>query len=443
MNGPYLLKRLCACIAAFVLPVIAFAQAYHWEPSVIYPGYSGRFGDTYFLDKDTGFVISDGGKIFKTYNGGNLWDERLSSSGIMRSIEFCDNGQYGIAGALNNKVYRTTDRGETWSDISSSIPDTNKKICGLTHAGNNIFCGVGWWGSEVARFFKSTDAGQSWQVTHIDTSLATCLVDIAALDAQTIFASGGKFTANERRSVVLKSADGGNSWSTVFSDDMFGGRIWKLQFLTNDLAYGSVEPYFYPDTVCVIKTTDGGQHWNMIHIGKSQNTFDIGTQMVGFVNPKVGWVGGWYPGLFETVDSGKTWNYMAPPEAYNMNRGFRVNDSTFYTTTGSGVMRYMPGWNTQVPGTHMAYSSSHTLYPPTPNPAFGKIRITFDLGKASNMALEIMDLNGHHYKRIDAGFMEAGSYMYYWDGTNYPPGNYMVWLGTDEIPLIQRFVLTH
>ncbi|WP_276132356.1 YCF48-related protein [Polluticoccus soli] len=440
------LQRLLYTAACFLLQLHSFAQGYHWEPSILSLGNTNRFSDTWFFDKDTGFLASGDGKIIKTVNAGGLWETKhqMQNNPTVRSIEFSDDHEVGIAGALNGVVVRSTDKGETWTNISANIPDTGvARVCGMSHYGNNQFYAVGWWASTTARVYKSTDAGATWQVNYIDTTLATCLVDIINIDAQTLFAAGGKFINSKRYSVILKSTDAGNSWTTAYTDSVMGGRIWKLQFLNNSLGFAAIEPYYYPDTVCILKTVDGGASWSMIHIGKVALSFTIGTQAVGFINPAVGWVGGWYQGLFETVDSGKTWTYQTPPEAYNMNRIFRVNDSTLYATTGSGVLKYVPGWATEVPRRAVSYDAAHKLHPVSPNPARGIVTITFELGHTTNAALEVVDINGRHFQRIMSGYLAPGRYTYVWDGSDKPPGAYMVWLGTDEIPFVRKFVLQH
>jgi len=221
-----------------------------------------RYDDIYFISKDTGLVVSSNGLIYKTYDGGNYWYIKadLGDNIYFRSIEFSDNGQYGIAGTLSGLVLRTIDRGETWTDISSAIPDTGmyaKRICGLAHWGNNFY-GVGWWGATVARFYKSTDSGQTWQTSYIDTNLATGLVDIIFTSADTCFATGFRMNDSGSASTVLRSVDAGQTWTKVFSDNIIGGGVWKIQFINHEIGVGSIEPWYNPDTVAMIKTTDGG-----------------------------------------------------------------------------------------------------------------------------------------------------------------------------------------
>ena len=230
-----------------------------------------RFEDIFFLDTNIGHAVLYDGNSCLTGNGGATWDCQYVGNAL-RSVDFINN--IGVIGSLDGKIYYSPNSGYAWADITSVVPDTGAdahRMCGLAHFGNTFY-GVGWWGSAIARFFKSTDAGNTWTTKHMDTSLVTGLVDVVFLSHDTGFVTGCKNTtvnpnaANE--SVILKTNDGGNTWTRVFHDTSIGGRIWKIQFINNLVGFGSIEPYYDPDTLNLVKTTDGGNTWNIIHVGR-------------------------------------------------------------------------------------------------------------------------------------------------------------------------------
>ena len=415
-----------------------------------------RSEDVYFLDSNRGFAVTLNSEIFKTTDGGKNWVQKndLLDTAAFRSIEFLDDGLTGIAaGLFYGKTFRTTDGGEHWNNITSAFTDTSflfrHNICGMGHFGSSFY-GVGWWGGNTAHFYKSTDKGLTWTTSYIDPSLASGLVDVVFLSADTGFASGGRnavpnnyvFNFNPE-SVVLKTTDGGAHWTKVFSDTTIGGRIWKLQFLNHQLAFGSIEPY-YGDTVAMIKSTDGGNHWSIVGTHFSQRTNSSSstagyTQGVGFVTPLHGWLGGYYSGIYETKDGGLTWDILQ--FGANVNRIF-VLDATHVFAGGKQVYRY--GYDLKTTGIATPDNTvlaPHTLYPVTPNPALGKINIEFDLKTTTNVLLQVAGIDAKNVWKIAAGRMQAGHYIYYWNDAAAPNGNYLVWLGTDEIPLSQKFVL--
>lgn len=406
-----------------------------------------RIEDIYFTDTSVGYAVTLTDKILKTTDGGYSWtikNDTFNSGNytLFRSIEFLDGGKYGVAGALGLSIHtwRTIDSGETWVDITAKIDDTTtytttvKNMCGLAHYGETFF-GVGSWGSKTGRFYKSIDKGATWQTSYMDTNLIKGMVDVVFLSQDTGFVTG----CHDKESVVLKTTDGGVSWTKVFSDTTIGGWIWKLQFLDKQTAYGSIEPLFYQDTVCIIRSLDGGNSWDVIPVGSIQHHNNFGgTQGVGFVSQGKGWVGGYYDGIFETVDSCKTWRHVQ--FGYDLNRFF-VIDSNHVFAGGHMPYKYGSWLPNTVPDMRGYSKPPHNLYPVAPNPAKGNVKIEFDLNKATNVVLDIVNVDGKSLYHITNDFLEKGHYTYYWNSVQAPQGNYLVWLGTNEIPITQKFVL--
>jgi photosystem II stability/assembly factor-like uncharacterized protein len=407
-----------------------------------------RYDDIFFISQDTGILVSSYGMIFKTYDGAAHWElKKAIAAGIyFRSVEFSGDGQVGIAGTVSGLVYRSADRGESWNDISASIADTGvhpKRICGLAHSGNTFY-GVGWWGGTIARFYKSVDAGITWTTNYIDTSLATGLVDITFLSSENGFVTGCRTYNNgsSLESVVLRTTDGGSTWTKVFSDTTLGGRIWKIQFVDSSFGVGSVEP-MYRDTVAMIKTTDGGNTWELITVGHVNAwTQGWGTQGVGFLNRQQGWLGGYYNGMFETNDGGLTWDTLSISAECDR---FFLFDKTMYLSANT-VYKYGSAHEDSLrangvtkPG---AITFVHKLFPIAPNPSKGNVQIEFDINAhQTNTVLAVVNLDGRKIYPIMDGYLKPGHYTYKWERANAPNGNYMVWLGTDEIPMVERFVL--
>jgi hypothetical protein len=406
-------------------------------------GSTDRIDDIYFLNRRTGFAAGPSGEIYKTIDSGRTWSKNLTGAGYMRSIEFSDNGKYGIAGTLiGNKVFRTTDTGNTWTDIISSIPDTgaNKnRICGLAHQ-DNKFYGVGWWGTNRARFYRSNDSGQTWTVQLLDSTLATGLVDITFLAPNICLTTGCRYyNGNKLESVVLRSVDTGHTWTKVFADTTIGGRIWKIQFLDNLIGYASVEPYFFKDTVCYLTTNNGGLSWNMHAAGSKPSTNPYaGTQGIGFISQKTGWIGGWYAGYFETNDSCKSWHYR--PYCSNFNRFLKIDDSCMYSS-GYSVYKFDSLVTVGVDIKAKEPVCSHYLQNVSPNPVKDILNIEFDIAYRTNVVLEVANIANREVYHISSAQMNKGHYKYSWDCSNKAPGEYIIWLGTDEIPLVQKFII--
>jgi photosystem II stability/assembly factor-like uncharacterized protein len=403
-----------------------------------------RFEDVYFTDSVTGFAITLGGGIFRTRDAGRNWTSQIQSQAQFRSIEFLDDRQTGVVGSLSDSVYRTSDGGNTWTNISGAlvdpIPYSHKYICGIAHWKNSFFA-VGSWNSKIARLFKSTDQGISWNCTYLDTNLISAAIDVCFIAQDTGFITGAYISPgfNKMMSAVVKTTDGGLSWKRVFVDSVIGGRIWKIQALSSQVLFGSIEPYYNSDTVAMIKSTDGGNSWAVIGTG-FRSPAHI-TQGVGFINEKHGWIGGQYHGLYETWDGGQTW--ISVNFGDDFNRFFVLDEKHVYA---GGKEIYFYGGQLPWPPLGVdQYQNTppHILYPVTPNPAGGKVKIEFDLLCSTNVLLQVASIDSKRSWQIDSRRLPAGHYTYYWDGSDAPAGNYMIWLGTDEIPIVQKFTLLH
>lgn len=451
--------RLALLVLTILLSLTtARAQTGGWQylPNVgfdIDSSRTPRLEDIYFTDTLTGFGVSLTGRILKTTNGGDSWSVFFDNIDFpyyaeFRSIEFLADGLTGIAGSTNGYALRTVDGGANWISITDSVrglPVRNEgNICGLAHFGDTFY-GIGWWGARWATFYKSTNKGVTWTATAIDTSLATGLVDVYFISQDTGFATGGRNTTHNayssNESVVLKTTDGGATWTKVFSDTTIGGRIWKIQFVNADVAVGSVEPYFYPDSVNMIISNDRGNTWRMIHAGSFHNSTFGGfavVQGVGFVTPTLGWIGGYCNGLFQTKDGGATWDTLS--FGTNTNRIF-VLDSNHAYAGGKYVYKWGRSASDRVmPILPMVHH--HKLYPVVPNPARGDVLIQFDLSKETNVSLDVANVDAKLSTQLLNTRLKAGHYSVTWRQKGQPNGNYLVWLGTDDIPFYQRFVLS-
>lgn len=437
-----LLTSLCAVSLAqnkwLNLPNKGFYKGPKYSDSVY------RIEDIYFTDTNTGYAVTLPGRLLKTTNGGVSWNVKndtfnANTIAEFRSIEFLDGGKYGIVGSLgiSANVLRTIDSGETWVNIDSLIPDSTRKmkrnICGLAHYGNTFY-GVGHWGSDTGRFYKSIDKGASWTLTYIDTNVIRNLVDVVFTSADTGFITG----AYKNWSAVAKTTDGGTTWNRVFVDSMIGGRIWKIQVMGNYM-FGSIEPRFYKDTVCMIRSEDYGNTWKIIAAGSIKSTGNaIGTQGVGFATPAKGWIGGYYRGVFETVDSGKTWTYVN--FGNEVNRIFVIDSSHIFA---GGISPYKYGSGVYYTNIRNALGEHRVLneISVSPNPAREHVRIEINLQIGTNVLLEVFNVDSRKTYRIVNNYYEKGTHIFNWDCSSVPAGNYVVWFDNNEIPQAKKLVV--
>ena len=334
---------------------------------------TGRYDDIYFNSADTGWAVNSQGEIFSTMDGGNTWTLLYHNPDLyLRSVEFL-NDKVGFVGSLSRTFLKTVDGGETWTEIQSLIPGLMTGICGLSHSGNTIY-GVGVY-AYPAYFIKSTDQGESWTLTDL-SDFADGLVECQFLDSNVGFVSGIKENSG---GVILKTTDGGDNWSVVLNTESGSESIWKLDFVTDQIAYGSIEAYTNIPAR-IVKTMDGGDHWTIHEV----NSEYINLQGIGFINQYTGWVAPRRESLYETRDGGETWTKtnLYP----NINRFFRISSDLMYAS-GSLVYKYddISVSTQQIP----SYDYFHSITEIAPNPFTNDLRFSIRIDRETRARLDL------------------------------------------------------
>lgn len=289
-----------------------------------------------FPDSSHGWVVSDRGDILATADAGVTWTQQASGMGFLRSLDFLD-ASHGFAGTLTGLLYRTNDAGVTWNSITESLPKTPIGFCGITHFGNHVYV-VGRY-TGATDYYMSPDGGDSWQYSSL-SSLMSGLVDVSFVDSLTGFIGGtGISTVSPGPATILKTTDGGTTWHIVFTNDAGPGWAWKIFPISTSIIYVSLESL--DGTYRVAKSVDGGDSWTIEIVATGQPLGTAGgVQGIGFLDANVGWVGGFFTGMFATTNGGQSWSPVAVTSA-NINR-FRRAGNTLFTAGTKGILRYDP-----------------------------------------------------------------------------------------------------
>lgn len=397
------------------------------------PPFGNRVDDLYMLNTKVGYAVSGDGRIVKTTDGGENWVQLIQTAVYCRSVEFI-NEQKGFVGAFSfnagtpDILRRTTDGGQTWSDLTPLIPQKARKgICGIAIPDSNTIYGGGNWFEDSAYIIKSTDGGNSWNLIDM-SAYATSIIDFHFINKDTGFATGKGLPPLES-AIILYTTNGGVSWSVKFQNNVASEYCWKIQKLTPLIYYASIED-LTSVTPRILKSVDGGMSWTTYQI----DVTPYNIEGIGFIDPMHGWTGGGSPHSYESRDGGKTWNKINICPL--MNRVFKVND-TMLLASGIRIWKY----------------KSNGIYPPIPekrfawmtvgpNPVKDNLTINVSVDLKTRVLILLLDAAGRRMHVVDNTDRPRGSYRFYLNTDRYAPGIYYVVMKTHEDKRIERIMIT-
>lgn len=376
---------------------------------------ASRYDDVVFADENNGWTINSAGQIYNTTDGGLNWEVQYtfpSQNPYLRAVDFIDT-ETGLVGTLDAAFLRTTDGGETWSDVQALVPGPIPGICGIDHVGQHYY-GVGAF-FYPAYFIHSPDAGATWEWTDM-SAYADGLVTCHFIDENVGFVGGVKESVG---AVILKTIDGGDTWTEVYTSNAGTEYIWKFSFPSEDVFYAAVES-FTPGTE-VAKSIDGGDTWETLTVSED---LSLDIQGIGFVDELHGWVGPRTVPLYETFDGGATWSESTGPT--NINRIITTDAGALYA---SGSILYALDQST---GVFNDYRYPEHGLKTGPNPVSEQLSIDIDLLSNTNVLLGVYTLKGIMLRSAYKGRLPKGSKTFQVNLQDLATGTYLVCLRTDQ-----------
>ena len=267
------------------------------------------------------------GNVFRTTNGGTAWTgttlpTTISPVGV--SAIAVDPNNTSNVFALSDRLYASSDGGQTWSQLGTPIPtpyipvpsgapvkllldpldsSTIYVAGGFCAASNGVFTGCG--------VSKSTDGGATWTVNQ---------VAVPPPNQPPIFAIG--LAIDPRATSVLyaattsgiyKSTDGGVTWNTsgllssavaVAVDPLNSSIVYASMGMSLSLSLPSSG-----DSLGLFKSTDGGTTWTPINNGLPSGWFANNLIVDPSVPQRIYAVGSSSNGgLYRSDDGGNHWS---------------------------------------------------------------------------------------------------------------------------------------
>jgi photosystem II stability/assembly factor-like uncharacterized protein len=215
--------------------------------SIAYPN-SGRMNKLAFGSPTVGVAVGDNARILRTTDAGLTWTASTVSAGVVgfTGVAFADANTVVVVGG--GVTRRSTDGGQTFGAVTTppgvNPTDALKVAFGSPQVG--VVVGSG------NQVYWTADGGQTWTAgTGAALETVGGFRDVAFLDASTAIAVG-QSVSSLNRGVILRSGDGGRTWTAV--DAGITG-----VFVNYAVAFGSpTVGVVTGDTGSVLRTTTGG-----------------------------------------------------------------------------------------------------------------------------------------------------------------------------------------
>ena len=265
-----------------------------------------------------------------------------------------DNDDHFYIGTSVGGLFRTLDRGETWTCVTDPSPDNpfiEPSVGNIAIAptnANRIYLGTGeanGSGTSGAFFgnglFRSDDAGNTWESIGLESSghVGRIVVDPSDENRLFVAATGTLYGKNEDRG-LYRSLDGGDNWEKVlYVNDSTACIDVAMNPANTDILYASTwERIRYPFTrryggpgSAVYKSTDGGDTWEKLSNGLPESNEDTGRiglaisesdPNVVYISYTTNKITNVFDGLYKSEDNGASFTEVAQGQIDNVNASF-------------------------------------------------------------------------------------------------------------------------
>lgn len=427
-------KILISFFAFILLNTLSFSQG-SWKLIDSINATSSTYGiDISFVNDSVGYFADYlSNRIYKTSNKGESWDHISSVGGTLRSLEFVNDtigflGRLSSSGGNPGAMYRTVNGGQTWTQLTNMQMNSYDGICGIQKFGNTVIAtgtynGPPW-------FYRSDDFGNTWIKSDL-SAISSALIDCYMYSTDTILITGVSNASFGYRANILKSTDGGVSWQQVFVASKPSTTLWKIFMRPSGKGIASIQSYL-TDTLKAAITNDFGDTWQEVNVASPNPVWMAG---VCFLNDTLGWISTEYNGpTFETQDGGLTWNSISLVNGVNR---FVALDSATVIGPGSAsgymavVYKYDNNSSVAIPEINEVKKDDGYSLVISPNPTINSISIEVTSIENTVGLLRVVDAKGNVVMNLTKQFFAVGSTRLN-QNIDLPAGRYyLLWLSNN------------
>lgn len=299
-----------------------------------------------FADNNTVFAVGGNGGLsgygvmVKSTDAGATWSTVNIGFSVLRlnTIRFTS-PLVGYAAGHSMNIIKTTDGGETWTDLypnlpqavrtyvenanASSIANNNpglvQEFWDLDFSDDNNGYAVGYNGHVL----KTTDGGVNWTYKPNFGTGTYRDVDVRSESLAYLALHGNN---------LQKSTDGGMTWANMTYPTV-AAHFFSTYFVNDNTGFATGQPVAGQPGY-VLKTTDGA-NWTNTALGAAGQIFN----RVVFVNNAVGYIVGAGGKIFTTTNTGGTWSEMTSGTTNTLRNFDFSNNVRIAVGDGGAIMR--------------------------------------------------------------------------------------------------------
>ncbi len=383
------------------------------------------------------------GYIINTTDGGDTWDEQVSSvSNLLHDVHFFNQDTGFVLGL--SSIQKTVDGGAVWTEVELDSLSMNPAFVSFDFIDSTAYA-VG----DGGILLKSTDGGDTWtELTPLNSMAFYHAVDFTNQDTGIVV--GGYGTLQ----YALRTVDGGMNWDSLdieMTESFPDGSFLDVFFVEDSIVYvtGRLGK--------VARSYDYGETWQEMTRIKIASEALLENTALFFQDADTGWVASTLLNkqaalINRTNDGGVTWReelfFIQSPDVgifdlvFTENgRGWACGHQSGLTLNGEVIFKGIGEVNTGIADSR-SISSKVNLFQNHPNPFNTDTEFLLDLNEEANIKLKIFTTSGHLVENLFDGVLPSGRHTFPFNASSLPGGVYISMLHIDGITLSRQILLT-
>ena len=322
------------------------------------------------------------GIIYQSFDGGTSWDTVYyqmvdSLLGRLHKVNVVNSNTVYVTNS-GSRVFKSTDGGSSWNNLAIPTLESGPATDALYFVNNEI----GFIGNHYGEIFKTVNGGLSWELVYYDEPFKP-IYDISCPTNNICYAR------TSMPPKFLKSIDSGNTWNPINSAPntyLLGG----MHALNKDTIV------MVSSDALILRSINGGVNWDTI-----PSPINTGFLDICFVD-NIGYAVGRKEAIIKSIDFGVTWTieHLDTSSYEWITAVHMTNNGSAFACSNLGSIYHLDSTNSL--NEISTEKDNVNVYP---NPYNNNVTIEF--GQPENGIIEIYNMQGQQYRRIELKSQES------------------------------------